>query len=460
VKFFLSYILILILISSSYSGILPDNAFSKEARGSVTANFLKNYSSARFASLGNTGSTFEGADSIFYNPAGSNFPFYSSALYLGYQKLLEESYRMDFAYIFKGEKIRNGFGLIYNSYGQFEKLDSMGKINGSFSPADYAFNYSLSFDIKEMSYGFNFKIIQSDLVYKKGYSLAIDAGLISHSNKKDMKDYSLVIRNLGIPMKLGDKVYPLPFEIVGGLKYPYSENFNILLEAKFPSDDNPYISGGTEFIIPFDKTNLFLRAGYNSRNSSSLGFRGSFTAGLGLSFTKLSIDYAYLPYGDIGDTHRMTFSYLFGKNNIRNEEDDIIKKSQTQFLKDKKFVVIGFSTENITENYANIIANNLENLIWSRNYKVISRLDIKFLKLSKGFTFSDDKSYNDFCEKIEADYCIYGNIKKEENSITYIVKLYSVNSRYLIKSFGIKAANEYKFKEVVKKIADECLNSD
>jgi hypothetical protein len=34
---------------------------------------------------------------------------------------------------------------------------------------------------------------------------------------------------------------------------------------------------------------------------------GNFSAGLGLVFDDLSVDYAFAPYGELGDTHRASF---------------------------------------------------------------------------------------------------------------------------------------------------------
>ena len=35
------------------------------------------------------------------------------------------------------------------------------------------------------------------------------------------------------------------------------------------------------------------------------------TAGIGLKMGKTSIDYAYVPYGDLGDTHRISLGMRF-----------------------------------------------------------------------------------------------------------------------------------------------------
>ena len=59
---------------------------------------------------------------------------------------------------------------------------------------------------------------------------------------------------------------------------------------------------------------LSLRAGYRAvyADTQILGLTG-LSVGLGLQIQNLGIDYAYLPYGDLGTTHRISLNYAFGK---------------------------------------------------------------------------------------------------------------------------------------------------
>lgn len=64
------------------------------------------------------------------------------------------------------------------------------------------------------------------------------------------------------------------------------------------------ICGGWEYVA-FKM--LALRAGYNGRNETDSGI----TAGGGIQFNNLSIDYAFVPYGDLGNAHRFSVSARF-----------------------------------------------------------------------------------------------------------------------------------------------------
>ena len=52
------------------------------------------------------------------------------------------------------------------------------------------------------------------------------------------------------------------------------------------------------------------RAGYNTENINTGGLNG-FTAGVGIRYRDYSIDYAFVPYGDLGSTDRVSISVAF-----------------------------------------------------------------------------------------------------------------------------------------------------
>lgn len=59
---------------------------------------------------------------------------------------------------------------------------------------------------------------------------------------------------------------------------------------------------------------LALRIGYQASLAETQidGLTG-LTAGLGAKYEGFGLDYAFLPYGDLGSTHRISLSYLFGR---------------------------------------------------------------------------------------------------------------------------------------------------
>jgi len=52
---------------------------------------------------------------------------------------------------------------------------------------------------------------------------------------------------------------------------------------------------------------LALRVGYKTNQDVGSGI----TAGIGFKMGKVSIDYGYVPYGDLGNTHRISLGIKF-----------------------------------------------------------------------------------------------------------------------------------------------------
>ena len=55
---------------------------------------------------------------------------------------------------------------------------------------------------------------------------------------------------------------------------------------------------------------LNARAGYNSRMDVSGNMKGV-TAGAGLEYSDYMLDYAFVPFGNLGDTHRISLGLKF-----------------------------------------------------------------------------------------------------------------------------------------------------
>ena len=55
-----------------------------------------------------------------------------------------------------------------------------------------------------------------------------------------------------------------------------------------------------------------MRAGYQlGHGQDQLGSLVGFAAGFGVKISRLTLDYAFVPFGDLGDTHRMTLGWSF-----------------------------------------------------------------------------------------------------------------------------------------------------
>lgn len=64
---------------------------------------------------------------------------------------------------------------------------------------------------------------------------------------------------------------------------------------------------GTEYQVT---NNLFVRAGYNSRNDSGNGI----SLGCGFIVRNFHVDYSFLPYERLGDVHRFSLQFKYSES--------------------------------------------------------------------------------------------------------------------------------------------------
>jgi hypothetical protein len=264
-----------------------------------------------------------GAESVFQNPAGlARFEAESpSELAVGYQAMLAETYAGSFAYARPAG--RSGVlaaGLIYASQASQSQLSAQGDETGRFTPYDVAAGAWYAHRFRRAGLAGGLKLIRSKLADRSGSTAAVDVGArvphVADIGEAPL-DLGASLSNLGPPIKLGSTADPLPaVGRVGGL-WRASPTFDAALDIVFPVDQDPYASLGVEkrLVVPGgDKAKPWsaaVRGGYEqSRTRGVDGFTG-FSAGFGLDLAAARMDYAWLPTGDLGSSHRVTLAFRF-----------------------------------------------------------------------------------------------------------------------------------------------------
>ncbi|MFH1619350.1 MAG: PorV/PorQ family protein [bacterium] len=311
----------LILILPARAGILPDGAFSDEAAGTTSARFLKSAVGARRQAMAGAGLALGGADAVFANPAGlaTMESERDASFSLSYERKLETAYRsaVSWARPLKGGGVL-GAGALFLSQSAMESLSANGDVIGSFSPYDLALSASYARTFGTTAFGASLKGIRSELAGRSAASFALDAGLIM-KNAMDLSggltDVAFSLRNLGPSMKLGSSSDPLPMELGLGMLWHIYRNMEMIMEGRMPVDHSPYAILGGEWALPMGfNCGGALRAGYSFRNSGELGAMGALTAGLGMVMGRFNFDYAWVPVGDLGTTHRITVGFRYGSS--------------------------------------------------------------------------------------------------------------------------------------------------
>jgi hypothetical protein len=294
--------------------------FSKDYVGTTAAQFLKINPQARARSMGGVfTATSEGANAVYCNPAGI-CRIENMELSTTYIRWFQD---INFCYTAYANKISGndaiGFSFTYLTMERIQRIeidssDILYDTGETFRPYDFAALISYSKRIpgifpflKDTCIGGNIKLIEQKIDRVDARTMALDLGWIS-----DMPDHKyslgLVVQNIGPPIRFVSEADPLPLSIRLGCGW-HPLSFAVLaLDVNFPIDNNINLHFGAEL----HPVSIFaVRLGYRTNTISDLGALSGLSAGIGFRYNKYGIDYAWVPYGDLGHTHTVSMLLKF-----------------------------------------------------------------------------------------------------------------------------------------------------
>lgn len=300
------------LVTALTAGTGWAGSFSKDARGTSSAEFLKLPVSARAAALGGAVTAVSGdAAALAWNPAGLAQVEKRHAV-LGHSPYVDGTSSSNG---FFAQTLKNGAwgaGFSYFSAGDIdETAPGTGDVVGSFTPADWAGSLGYAHRLGGWSLGLAGKYVQSKIV-ESDSTLGLDGGILSPVFWQDRLRLGAGFRNAVGEIQLGSTARPLPFEASLGAALSPVKNWTLTGDLKFPRDNDPYAALGAEAIFsPLEKWRLAGRAGWNGGVDSDLGDLAGINLGLGVALNGIGIDYAFSPLGDLGDAHRFSLTLAF-----------------------------------------------------------------------------------------------------------------------------------------------------
>jgi len=265
--------------------------------GTTGANFLKIGVGARAAAMGDAFTAVaDDSTSLYWNPAG-----------LTRLKGCELStmYNMWFEGISQGY-VSAGFPLLggtmgvgtnYVNMGDLEGRDESGNPTGVFQAYDLAACVGFAGRLGKLSLGLSGGIVRSTVAADSNSAFLGTVGGLFEINQNF--SVGAVAQNLGT--KLGDDSLPLIFKVGLSLK---QGSFCLAADIGKSQETALYYCVGVEGWIG---NILALRAGYRINQDIGSGW----TAGLGFKMGGFALDYAYVPYSNLGNTHRISLGIGF-----------------------------------------------------------------------------------------------------------------------------------------------------
>ena len=293
--------------------------------GTSTANFLKIGLGGRSAGMGGAVvASGEGVESLFCNPAG-----------LASAKMKElgasmnnwfggmSNWYLAYGYPFKNGKTALGLTATVWSMGEIEVTSTSATVE-RYAKATQGFGgVSLSHALmSNLLAGISVKYLFQDLVVSSVNGVSSDAGVVLSLG--DIFRIGIAGQNIGMVQAVGGTQDMLPLVIKAGGALILWKDATIEVDAVIPRDNDVKIQAGMEYLLRSSEDNaaIALRAGYNqaeatsasgtSSNLSGLSFGMGIRGGVGEgSPENMLIDYAYVPMGSFGVTHRFSMVLRF-----------------------------------------------------------------------------------------------------------------------------------------------------
>jgi hypothetical protein len=199
----------------------------------------------------------------------------------------------------RGGKAGWGGAVRYLGSGDLQARDINGADIGEFSSyyAAYQLGYGQQVGSRG-SIGLSGKWIQGKIDDLSASAYAADLGGLYRVRQN--LTFGAALKNLGSRMKFLQDSDPLPLAFHLGMAYAPISRVLVSLEGVYPRSGIASAHLGTQW-RPIDM--LALRAGYRTDKTKQLSALAGASLGIGLFAWRQEFAYAWLPYGDLGNTH-------------------------------------------------------------------------------------------------------------------------------------------------------------
>lgn len=290
---------------------LAPSALFAAGAGTRPAAILRLGVGARAAALGQASvALVDDAGAAYWNPGALSRLNGGNAL-LSHGSFLNNELSYDAAAV--GRRLSGAWALgvllQHASVGSLSRLDAAAQETGSFSPADTAGTVALARTVQGHGIGVSLKYIRSKIQHTAS-TLSGGVGYLSPALWEGTLRVGVAADNWGGKLKYAARGESLPALLRAGVAYVPRPGWEAVFDTERVQKADPTYGGGLEYHRDFRGGRAFLRGGYTTRTKDQ-GTAAGFSAGAGVHFRKIGLDYAFLPDGDLGYTHLLNLSFQF-----------------------------------------------------------------------------------------------------------------------------------------------------
>ncbi len=198
-----------------------------------------------------------------------------------------------------------GVSSSYLSFGELQGRDRDGNETTIFRPYDLALilSYARSFG-STLAFGTNAKFLREQIADETGSGIAFDFGALYNFAEMPFS-LGFNAQHLGPRVKFIEEAFRLPVTFRLGVAYKlWNDALTLATDIIRPSDNDIAIGAGAGYTIG---NILHLRTGYKYKiGGNDLGAISGLTGGFGLTLRQFQLDYALVPFGILGLTHRFS----------------------------------------------------------------------------------------------------------------------------------------------------------
>ena len=230
-----------------------------------------------------------------------------------------------------------GASIQYLGSGQIAGTTDNDMPTGNFSShyAAYNLSYGQAFLNDKLGLGVTGKLINAALQDVSANAYAADFG--SFYRPSDNLTLAATLMNVGTKLTFINEGDPLPLAFHIGGAYQANADWKLVLEGEYPKTGLASAHMGVEW-TPLSM--IAVRAGYRTDTLNGLSAVAGLSTGLGLKVWGQELDYAWVPYGDLGDTNYISLVMHFGSGQTEAKRNLI----EYQNIKTHKSVNAGDQT--------------------------------------------------------------------------------------------------------------------
>jgi hypothetical protein len=192
------------------------------------------------------------------------------------------------------------------------RLEDTDEAIGQFGSSDKAYWLSYGHRLSSrLAVGGNLKYVHQTLDSVTGTAWAVDGGLLYETGWRHLR-LGASAQNLGTKVKFNNEGDPLPMTFRFGASAPvWRKKLLLSSDLILPRDHEVGLAVGGEYKHWYTRTMAYsVRSGYRT-DSDVDGLKGV-SAGGGLTFGRVSVDFAWVPFGELGNSYRYALHVKFG----------------------------------------------------------------------------------------------------------------------------------------------------